>query len=321
MKIETDAQALVIHAPAKVNLYLRVCGKRPDGYHEIETLMCPIAWTDTVRIAPAPHSRIDFHLVSPAPGPSDNPFNRGDGTGVKSVPRGADNLVVRAAELVRELTGVTQGCEIHLHKRIPPMAGLGGGSSDAAATVVGCMALWNIWDRSLATEICTRLGSDVPFFLGDRHHISWAWATGRGEKVDVLHSVPRLHFNVTIPPLGCATAEVYAALQGTSSSDDAGKIFDACENGQYHKIGAALRNDLQFAASKINPWIRRQLDLLKQSGVRYCQMTGSGSSCFGLIDDDQQRVRLRELAAQHELDILDVPAWQADSVEKQLQRV
>ncbi len=321
MKIEADGQALVIDAPAKLNLYLRVHGKRSDGYHEIETLMCPIAWTDVVRVEPGDESEIDFRLATDSEAQSVGSFMRPSSTGRGSVPAGDDNLVVRAARLVQELTGVSGGCRIQLVKRIPPLAGLGGGSSDAAAAVVGCMALWGVWDRASATEICARLGSDVPFFLGDSHHISWAWGTGRGERVEILSTVPRLSFSVLVPPQGCSTADVYAAYRPGGDEADAGKILGACENGQYHKIGAALRNDLQFAASRINPWIRRQLKIFEQAGVRYRCMTGSGASCFGLIDSDQQRIRLRELAAQHGLDILDVPAWHSDSVEMQLQRV
>lgn len=168
---------LFIVRTAKLNLFLEVLGKRPDGYHEIETLMCPISLCDELEFRFRDDPRIHLQLELPSTaGTTDDP--------AWQIPADDRNLVVRSIQSVQAAMGVGGGCTIHLKKRIPAAAGLGGGSSDAAAAIVAAMLAWGQWDRNLATSIANSLGSDIGFFLGDTTQVGMALATGRGEKCE-----------------------------------------------------------------------------------------------------------------------------------------
>ena len=159
MQIHRDAVEIVIQTPAKLNLFFEVLGKRSDGYHEIETLMCPIAWYDTLCFARNVERRLGIGV------PWGSAADAG-GSGFEEVPRDGKNLVLRAMDLVRRRTGTKQGARLRLIKRIPTAAGLGGGSSDAAAALVAANLGWKL-GLSLPelAAMAAELGSDVPFFL------------------------------------------------------------------------------------------------------------------------------------------------------------
>src|SRR5438477_7604267 len=171
------ADGLVVRAPAKVNLFLEVLGKRPDGYHDLATLMVAVSLFDTLEIKEDPSATITLDLVPPAeaPGAEDRP----------ALTPGPDNLVWRAADLLRRHAGHPRGARLRLRKRIPLAAGLAGGSSDAAATLLGLNRLWRLGltDAELA-RLGAELGSDVAFFL----HGPAAWCTGRGEVITPLRA-------------------------------------------------------------------------------------------------------------------------------------
>ncbi|MGA2258695.1 MAG: hypothetical protein ABSG53_28850, partial [Thermoguttaceae bacterium] len=158
MQIHRNSVEIVIQTPAKLNLFFEVLGKRSDGYHEIETLMCPIGWYDTLCFRGASSEELDLECQwgSVASG----------GSGFEEVPRDGKNLVLRAVDLVRRRTGTKQGARLRLTKRIPTAAGLGGGSSDAAAALVAANLGWRL-GLSLPelASLAAELGSDVPFFL------------------------------------------------------------------------------------------------------------------------------------------------------------
>src|SRR5438045_753982 len=183
-----NGTAVTAWAPAKVNLFLEVVGKRPDGFHELRTLMAAVSLYDTLTFAPAP------------PGPI-----RLSCPGVP-LSTGPENLVVRAAEALRRYAGTDAGADVVLTKRIPLAAGLAGGSTDAAATLVGLNRLWGLGlSRAELMPLAAGLGSDVAFFLAP----PCAWCTGRGEVVEPWPLGARLHLVLVAPPFGLGTADVY----------------------------------------------------------------------------------------------------------------
>src|SRR5262245_46668749 len=186
MRLAIRADQVVVRAPAKVNLFLEVLSKRPDGYHEIATLMVAIRLMDTLVFREEPDLRLGCNRPDLSTGP--------------------DNLVWRAARLLRERTGCTRGANIYLVKRIPMAAGLAGGSTDAAAALWGLNRLWGLelTSQELA-KLGAELGSDIPFFF----HTPAAWCTGRGEIVSAEPLGCRLHLVLLCPAFGCATARVY----------------------------------------------------------------------------------------------------------------
>ncbi len=209
MQIHRDAVEVVIQTPAKLNLFFEVLGKRSDGYHEIETLMCPISWYDTLCFRETSSEDLELECQrGSAVGGSD---------GFEEVPRDGRNLVLRAVDLVRRQTGTKQGARLRLIKRIPTAAGLGGGSSDAAAALVAANLGWKL-GLSVPELACmaAELGSDVPFFL----HRGPAVCRGRGERIEPAPGLGLMNFVVVRPPEGLATAAVYGSLPSGRSRRD-----------------------------------------------------------------------------------------------------
>src|SRR5262245_58478457 len=175
MLCSRTANGVLVRAPAKVNLFLEVLGKRPDGYHELATLMVAVSLYDTLEFKEARSQAFALDLVS-------QPNHAGD-EARPGLSAGPENLVWRAAELLRQRSGVKAGARVRLHKRIPLAAGLAGGSSDAAATLVGLNRLWRLgWSREQLQPLAAELGSDVAFFLKS----DAAWCRGRGEIITPL---------------------------------------------------------------------------------------------------------------------------------------
>lgn len=222
---------------------------------------------------------------------------------------------------VQEVLGTRLGCRIELHKAIPAAAGLGGGSSDTAAAIAASLIAWQGWNRELAMQIAAEIGSDVPFFLGGVTGIGLALATGRGEKCQLLEAQPALDLIVTHPPVGCPTREVYLNYVDCAEKRDFRKIVAACETGQLKKIAAQLFNSLQLPAASLTGWIDRQLRLFADNAVTYALMTGSGSSCFAIVDDPSCVDRIRGAAAGLGLRrVYSARAWYGDSIEQQLSK-
>jgi 4-diphosphocytidyl-2-C-methyl-D-erythritol kinase len=318
MIIERNSDSVSVRAPAKLNLFLEVLGKRPDGYHDLTTVLCPISIFDQLWLCPTSDRtiRLDLELPKDLQGrelqnqPSDVAWD---------IPADSRNLVHRGVSEVQRRLGIDRGCHIRLKKTIPAAAGLGGGSSNAAAAVVACLIAWKQWDRLLATEICAELGSDIPFFLGDTQQIGMSVATGRGEACSQLNYRPQLDFMVTHPPVGCATSQVYAAMRVGDHPRDFQDFIDACESGQFQKIGAALFNALQSPASQLTEWIPRQLSLFSSCGIEHAEMSGSGSSCYGLVKSGNSEELVRAAAAQAGITrVYSAQAWYGDSIERQL---
>ena len=273
MHIHRSAVGIVVQAPAKLNLFFEVIGRRNDGYHEIETLMVPIDLYDTLHFTEDSSGQIVLHCDG-ASGPGGR-----SGSGVGELPGVTENIVVRAVELLRRRAKVTRGATLRLVKRIPIAAGLGGGSSDAAAALVAANQGWELgWSGAELAALAGELGSDVPFFLG----CGPAVCRGRGEKIEPVSGLGMLHFAVVRPPAGLSTAAVYDVCQPAAKPRGPAPLIDALRRGNLAEAGRTLLNRLQPAAEKLSPWIERLKCQLAHLDCPGHQMSGSGTCYFAL---------------------------------------
>lgn len=278
MHVQWSRSGLEVWAPAKLNLFLEVLAKRTDGYHELETLMTPIAWYDTLTFAVDSTGEISLSTERLAQVPSSDSARLPTNV-AEALPTGDQNLVVRAVKLLRERSGVKLGARLHLIKRIPMAAGMGGGSSDAAAALVAANEGWKLgWSREQLAPLAAELGSDVPFFLGSGPAI----CRGRGEKIEPLANLGPLHFVVARPPVGLSTAQVYRACQPATQPKSVSKLVEALRSGWIGRAGQRLHNQLEPAAARLCSWIERLRAEFSRLDFLGHQMSGSGTSYFGL---------------------------------------
>lgn len=270
MNVHRLAATIVVQAPAKLNLFFEILGQRSDGYHEVETLMAPINLCDTLtaRLAADGVYSLDCRWALPA---GENPPGQ--------LPPAEQNLATRAVRLLAERTGSSQGIALQLIKRIPSAAGLGGGSSDAAAAMMAANALWNLnWDREALAPLAAELGSDVPFFLGR----GAAVCRGRGEVIEPLAGIAPLHVVVVRPPEGLATAAVYGRVQPTVQPRSLGSLAESLVRGDLRQASRSIYNRLEPAAKTLSPWIERMAREFAAQDCLAAQMSGSGSAYFGI---------------------------------------
>ena len=276
MLVTAGGKGAVLHAPAKLNLYFELLARCRDGYHDMETLMVPVSLYDTLFLKAIPSVR------AAEPGEIDFEFHwcgRAGRGPCSAVPADETNLVVRALELLRQKSGSTAGAQVRLLKRIPTQAGLGGGSSDAAAALLAANRVWGIgWSRDRLAEIACALGSDVPFFLWQTPAI----VRGRGERLSPLRQIGDMHAVIVHPPEGLSTASVYAASRVPETPQQIESLLSALQSGSLGLIKRALHNRLQEAANQLSPWIHRLRDEFESVHCLAHQMTGSGSSYFGI---------------------------------------
>lgn len=262
----------VVQAPAKLNLFFEVLGKRSDGYHAIETLVTPIDLYDTLYFREDASGQV--RLVCQRVAQSSEPEG-----GLATIPEGRDNLVVRAVELLQQRSGARCGARLRLVKRIPAAAGLGGGSSDAAAALVAANQAWGLgWSHSSLRLLAAELGSDVPLFLAGGAVI----CRGRGEQIEPVSNLGTLHFVVVRPPAGLSTAEVYKACQPAPQARSVQPLLSALASGDLAAVGRLLFNRLESAAATRSPWIARLRRALADTDCLGHGMTGSGTCYFGL---------------------------------------
>ncbi|MDH5749747.1 MAG: 4-(cytidine 5'-diphospho)-2-C-methyl-D-erythritol kinase [Rhodospirillales bacterium] len=267
MSVSADG-ALTFAAPAKVNLYLHVTGRRADGFHTLDSLIAFAGVQDKIKVEAAEGLSLAV----------DGPFADG-------IPVGADNLVLKAALGLKDLAGVTAGAAITLTKRLPVASGLGGGSADAAAVLRALMRLWNVEIGEAALmDLAVGLGADVPMCLRGRA----AFAGGIGEELTPAPALPEGWLVLVNPLTPVSTPEVFAARQGPYSeparfTETPGNIRALAE------LLAARRNDLTVAAESLEPAIGRVLAALEACpGVLLSRMSGSGATCFGLFGEVTQ---------------------------------
>ncbi len=266
MIVRSIAGGVEVLAPAKLNLYLEVLKRRPDDYHDIESLMAAVDLFDVLTVRDEPSGAIVLECDDP------------------SLPVDGRNLVVKAAELLRASTGCSSGARISLEKAIPAQAGLGGGSSDAAATLAALDRLWNLETvPGRLDAMAGEIGSDVAFFL----HTPAAVCRGRGELVDPVSLSYPLHFVLIVPPVGLSTVDVYRRLQPPESPRTIGPVLDALAHGGPLELGRSLFNRLQPVAETLRPELIGVRDALAGLDSLLCgsMMSGSGSAYFGLGRD------------------------------------
>ncbi len=244
---------LGLPAPAKLNLFLHVLGRRADGYHELQSVFVPIALADS----------LDFELRD------DGVVTRGGDV----VGDAQDDLAVRAARLLQQEAGTRLGVAIHVEKRIPAGSGMGGGSSDAATTLIALNRLWRLgWPREKLAALAPRLGADVAFFLGPGP----AFVEGIGERVTPVE-IPSAWFAVARPPAAVATREIFTdpGLTRDTKATIISAFSAGLERFPRELFGA---NDLEAVVRRRVPEVDAALALLSRFGP--ARMTGSGSAVF-----------------------------------------
>ena len=284
MLFRHESSSIVVCAPAKLNLFLNVLGKRADGYHELETLMLTIGFSDTLRFSPSHDGGISLQC-------HDLRSRRiRSHASEDALPNGPDNLVVRAANLLRETTGTDQGAHIELFKRIPLAAGLAGGSTDAAATLLGLNRLWQLGLKIDQLHVlAARLGSDVPFFLNST---GAAICRGRGELIEPLQFSSRLHFVIARPFTGLSTALVFKHCRPAQVAWSARELADSLTRGRLRRAADFLHNSLQEPAEQLNADVSRLKTAFSQQPFLGHLMSGSGTSYFGICQTRKQALHI-----------------------------
>ncbi|MBT9505495.1 4-(cytidine 5'-diphospho)-2-C-methyl-D-erythritol kinase [Rhodoferax sp.] len=244
-----------VSAPAKLNLFLHITGRREDGYHLLQSVFMLIDWCDTLHFDLRADGRISREdLITPLP---------------------ADDLIVRAAGLLKAASNSPHGVHIAIEKRIPAQAGMGGGSSDAASTLLALNRLWQLdYSVEKLIQIGLQLGADVPFFLGGHN----AWVEGIGEKMTPV-TLPKGRFLVVKPAQGLDTRLIFSdplLKRDSKTAIISGFAANAFSFG---------RNDLQSVAQRLCPGVTQALDWLASCGLDG-RMTGSGSAVFAQVLQD-----------------------------------
>jgi 4-diphosphocytidyl-2-C-methyl-D-erythritol kinase len=252
-----------VPAPAKLNLFLHITGRRADAYHLLQSVFMLIDWCDTLH----------FELRR------DGVISRTDlGMAVhQDLP--AEDLSVRAARALQAATGTTLGVHISLEKRIPSQAGMGGGSSDAASCLLALQRLWGLrLPPAKLMALALSLGADVPFFLCGSH----AWVEGIGELITPI-TLPAARFLVVKPAAGLSTQAIFSSPELKRDTKTATMLgFAANDNGRVYGFG---RNDLQPVAEKLCPPMVQSLNWLAAQGLQG-RMTGSGSAVFAQMPNE-----------------------------------
>ncbi len=280
-----DGRFVLIQAPAKLNLFLEVKAKRADGYHELETVMVGVSLFDSLRFHVSSNGQLDVRCA----------ISRTLGSANSSIPSGPQNIAWQALDRLRKLLKPSQsllGGVLEIFKRIPDQAGLGGGSSDAAAALFAARAAWQIpaSDDDLSC-IAAEVGSDVPFFLKP----TAALCQGRGEKITPIQCRSPLWFVVVKPPVGLSTQSVYARFSPSQSSNFAAELVENLKDGTPHTVGRYMRNRLQGIAEVLTPEIRRAAQAFSKLDCCGHQMSGSGTAYFGLFPNRMAARRAAEL--------------------------
>lgn len=260
---------------AKINLGLRVLGRRDDGYHEIRTVFQTITLRDELTFAPLPGDRLELSCTAP------------------DVPADESNLVHRAAVALRARFGVGRGARIEIAKRIPAGGGLGGGSSDAATAFLGLTRLWGLSARrGELSELGARLGADVPFFFRG----GTALGTGTGTDIEPLPDAPSLPLLVVAPNVQVSTAAAYGSLSAPALTTElraASLSVSRVESQNSLSRHDAMGNDFEAVIFRMYPEIDRVRKALIGAGARSAHLSGSGASLFGIFDTDRDAARAR----------------------------
>lgn len=261
------SQTLELYSPAKLNLFLHIIGRRSDGYHLLQSVFQLIDWCDTITLKLIPQNEV--RRIDPIPGLAPE-----------------QDLVVRAANLLKDFCHIQTGVEISLQKNIPMGAGLGGGSSDAATTLIGLNALWDLrLDKQTLSSLGLKLGADVPFFIFGKN----AFVEGVGEQIQEV-DLETQDFLVIFPNQGVATTRIFQDPELTR--DHAPITID----GFLASPQLKQSNDCQAVAVRICPEVKQALDWISQAVPgSEPRMSGSGSSVFAVLDPKTDSAKLQNL--------------------------
>ena len=310
MRIFRQDNAICIETPAKVNPFLEVVYRREDGFHELDTVMVAVDLCDTLTFRSRRDSQIKLTIAD---------LRLASGTEIGDVSAdqnlaGEKNLIVRALRLLGSDLGIEKGCDVKLEKRIPMQAGLGGGSSDAAAALIGGQMLWRQdYDAMLAAKLAAQLGSDVNFFLEGRANVASEFATkkselsawlarcsGRGEIVEPFQfDCDSLGWLVITPALGCPTPAVFAALDLHSRKSESianpAALVAALQRNDAAAVAKLMFNRLSEPAMRVNANLQNfASNLVRQAATIRSGMSGSGSAFVAPIALNQNLPRIAE---------------------------
>ena len=261
-------------AYAKINLCLDVCGRRPDGYHEVRMVMQSLSLADDITITKRTDKEIRMTM---------EPAN-------SKIPTDERNLMVKAAQLMQESCGISGGVDLHLVKRIPSEAGLGGGSSDAAAVIRGMNELFG--PGLTPEELCAlgvKIGADVPFCIMGGTML----AEGIGERltrIKISDSFYRMHVLLAKPSMGVSTGKMYAALDGRPdlSHPDADALIKALSEGDVLKLKDCIANSFSVPVEEEIPVIGKLREDMISGGACAACMSGSGTTVFGIFEREEE---------------------------------
>jgi len=280
MNISSAVSAATVRTPAKINLGLSVGAPGDDGYHPVATVYQAISLYDEVKARPAADATFTVSVT---------------GEGHDGVPLDSNNLAIRAAVLLAREFDVDLGAALSIHKAIAVAGGLAGGSTDAAGALVACDALWGTRaSHDDLLRLAAELGSDVPFCLTG----GMAVGTGRGENISPVLARGTYEWVLAYADGSLATPDVYAELDRVRGSDGIPdpavpeELMAALRTGDPYAVGQALHNDLEGAALRLRPALRRTLDLGEEYGALGSLVSGSGPTCLFLAADEDHAVDL-----------------------------
>ncbi|MCL7997838.1 4-(cytidine 5'-diphospho)-2-C-methyl-D-erythritol kinase [Brucella sp. 21LCYQ03] len=264
------AQTVHYTAPAKINLALHVTGRREDGYHLLDMLVVFANFGDSITVHEATEDNFTI-----------------DGRFAEGIPLDSGNLVIKARDALRSHTGrKLSPVSIHLEKHLPVASGIGGGSSDAAATLLALNEIWQLGlDLNTLAELGLKLGADLPMCLHGAAYGAPLVARGIGEQLTAIAQMPSLPMLLVNDGTAIATPDVFRALTKRDNASLPAPAYSSVENICAYL--SSTRNDLLPAALSIAPHINDKLDLLRASGALFAQMSGSGATCFAIFKDQQ----------------------------------
>lgn len=262
-----------ILAPAKLNLFLELINRRSDGFHELETVMAPIDLCDRILM----RRRLDNQISL-----TQTPLATPTQSHLYEVPLDQTNLIWKALNLLKTHTGQTLGVDVQIEKRIPSQAGMGGGSSDAASTLLAANRMFSLnLSRDTLIKLASQLGSDVAFFIDQQP----ARCTGRGEIIEPLENCPHLNLVVAMPPVGLSTATVFKNSTLPSAQQSSEPLVQGLIYRKLQDICCGMWNRLQAAAESLSPWVNRLKNEFSNLPCVGHQMTGSGTAYFGVFQN------------------------------------
>ncbi len=268
-------KSLALLSPAKLNLFLKVLNKRSDGYHNLDTIFERIDLCDQLVFTPNPSGKIRV-FCDHADVPTDN-----------------NNLVYKAAQLLKDDFSLSDGVDIKIIKKIPVAAGLGGGSSNAAIALLGLNQIWKLrLNKTELLDYAKRLGSDVPFFLYD---CSWARGSARGDDIQKLNIHTRLWHVLVVPSVKMYSKDVFSALnlELTKPNDDVNILIHSLKKNDLTTVGRLIINDLERAILKLRPELLKSKNEVRGENIKAVSFSGSGPAIFGITATQQEAEALK----------------------------